>query len=357
VSDQTLCRPTPEPLLAYLRELMEKRRIPGLQVAVVQDGEIEILDALGLANIEHEVPTGNESVFSLISMAKAFTGVALMQLAEAGQLDLSAPVADYLDGLPKPWRSVTVRQLATFSSGLPEIMTIDSDFSTGLVGGGSERAAWETTYATPVEFAPGQGYRYVQTNYALLGQIIGRLSGMAFTEFVAQRQFAAAGMTHTLYATDRDIIPGRANSYMNVSAGGDAVEAVSNSHMNYPRILRTAGGLYSTAKDLAAWIIALQDGAMLRQTTSFQTLTTPTPLHDGRAGVWGIGWNVGESRAGRIPAAVGGAKAQIALYPGGLTVILLANLIGAFPEQFAPISGNAVDLSPMDPIADHYAPN
>ena len=79
---------------------MEQRRIPGMQLAVVRDAGIVCLEALGIANVEHQVPVTPESVFSINSMSKAFTGVALMQLVETGQLDLGAPVSRYLDELP-----------------------------------------------------------------------------------------------------------------------------------------------------------------------------------------------------------------------------------------------------------------
>lgn len=345
----------PTGLREYLLQLMKERRIPGIQVAICRDGKIECLDALGMADIEHRVPTNPESVFSIISMAKAFTGVALMQLVEAGQLDLRASVSAYLDGLPESWRPVTVRQLATFTSGLPEIMTIAADFSMGLIGGGGEQEAWEAAFELPMEFAPGEGYRYVQTNYALLGKIIDRLSGKPFTEFIAERQFAAAGMSHTLFANDTDIIPNRANSYMSINAAGATAATLSNSCINCPPMLRTAAGLYSTAGDLAHWIIAIQRRSLLGQASSLETLCTRVPLHDGRPGLWGLGWPIGKSCAGHISAVSGGAKAQIALYPDGLAVVLLANLIGAFPEQFAPITGGEIDLAFIDPIARHYA--
>ena len=142
----------PAGLRDYMHELMEQRRIPGMQVAVVRDRSIVCLEALGIANVEHQVPVTHESVFSINSMSKAFTGVALMQLVETGQLDLGAPVSRYLDGLPESWRPVTVRQLATLSSGVPEMMFYNADSTIGLIGGGGEKEAWEAAYALPMEF-------------------------------------------------------------------------------------------------------------------------------------------------------------------------------------------------------------
>lgn len=355
MSNKTHQDSLPAGLRDYMHELMAERRIPGMQVAVVRDRSIECLQALGLANVEHKVPVTHESVFSINSMSKAFTGVALMQLVEAGQLDLGTPLSHYLDGLPESWRPVTVRQLATLTSGVPEIMFYNADSTIGLIGGGGEKEAWEAAYALPMEFAPGQGYSYSQTNYALLGKIIDRLSGKPFTEFIAERQFTAAGMSHTRYADDRDIIPNRANSYASIHATGDPADTIYNSYLNWPPILRTAAGLHSTAKDLANWLIALQRGSLIKQASSLETLWTPVPLHDGRPGIWGIGWLVAQRATGRVCTPGGGGKAQIALYHDGLAVILLTNLIGALLEHLSVVRADPIDVTFMDRIARYYA--
>ena len=355
MSNQSPYEPSSGKLREYLLSLMAERNIPGLQVAVVRNEKIGLLDTLGLANLEHQVPATHKSVFSINSMAKAFTGVAVMQLVESGQLDLSAPLSRYLDNLPETWRPITVRQLATLTSGLPEIMVYTADNSVALIGDGSEEGAWKAAYAAPLEFPPGEGYRYTQTNYALLGRIIDRLSGKPFTEFIAQRQFAVAGMSSTRYVNDQDIVPDRANTYMSISVDGEPAGRIFNSHINWPPLLRTAAGLHSTAEDLANWIIALQRGALLKRPSSVETMRTPMPLHDGKPGIWGVGWLVGRSYAGRLSAPGGGAKAQIVLYPDGLAVVLLTNLLGAFREHLAAVTASEIDLSFIDPIARHYA--
>lgn len=338
----------------YLTELMEARGIPGLQLAIVRNAGIELLDMMGLANIEHHVPVIRESIFSVNSMSKAFTGIAVMQLVEDGKLDLAAPISHYLDGLPEGWKPIRVHQLATLNAGVPEMMVYTAQSNVALLGDGTEDGAWQAAYAAPMEYPTGQGYAYTQTNYALLGRIIEQLSGTSFADFVARRQFAVAGMPHTRYFTDQDIVPNRANTYISISVDGDPTGKITNSHLNWPRVLWPAAGLHSTAEDLANWIIALQRGALLTRASGIDTLFTAPPLHDGRPGVWGIGWHIGRSAAGRVPAPGGGAKAQVVLYPDGLAVILLTNLLGAFPEHLAPVSAHEIDLSFIDPIAELY---
>ena len=344
----------PSGLRAELLKLMEDRSIPGLQLAVVRDGRIELLEELGFANVEHKVPVSKGSVFSVNSMSKAFTGIAVMQLVEAGRLDLSATIATYLDGLPELWQPITVRQLATLTSGVPEMMVYTKDNDVALLGDGTEDGAWEAAYALPMEYPTGRGYAYTQTNYALLGRIIQRLSGTSFGEFVAEHQFGVADMASTRFATDQDIIPGRADTYMSINADGEPAGRVFRSYLNWPPVLHPAAGLHSTAEDLAKWLIALRGGELVEEKSSLETLWAPNPLPDGRPGIWGIGWIIGQSSAERVPAPGGGAKAQIAVYPNGLSVVLLTNLLGAFREHLAVPAGEAVDLSFIDPIAGYF---
>lgn len=266
-------------LRALLTDLMEERGLPGLQFAAVRDGRLLDLVALGRADIEHDVAVTDESVFSINSMSKAFTGVALMQLVEAGQLDLDAPVGEYLDYLPATWRAVKVRQLATLTSGLPEIMEYAPEGSARLIGPGDEESAWAAAYAAPLQFETGRGYAYVQTNYALLGKVIDVLAGKPFPAFIRERQFDVAGMPSTVYADDRDIIRNRANTYMSITPDGDPTGRVDNSFINWPPVLRTAAGLHSTAADLANWLIALRGGTLLKEQSSLTELWTPALHH------------------------------------------------------------------------------
>ena len=105
-----------------LRREMVERRIPGLQIAVVRQGKIVLSKSFGTADIQHSVPVTSKTVFPIFSCTKAFTGVALMQLVEEGKLELAAPVSRYLDGLPPSWQPITIRQLLTHVSGLPNIL-------------------------------------------------------------------------------------------------------------------------------------------------------------------------------------------------------------------------------------------
>ena len=342
-----------EDLRAYLAKFMQERRIPGLQLAVLQDQHLVATENLGLANLEHGIPVTSDSIFSINSVTKALTGVALMQLVEAGLLDLAAPVSTYLDGLPEPWKPITVRQLATLSAGLPDIMVTKADQQVALVGDGTEEKAWETVYSLPLEFSPGSGYSYSQTCYALLGRIIDHLADMPFVQFIAERQLVPAGMSSTRHANDADLIPGRATTYCALNPDGSFVDVIFNSRLDWPPVLQTAAGMHSTAEDMAKWIVALQNGTLLSE-ASVTEMQSPVPLEGDRPGKWGIGWLMGQTAQGRVCAPAGGCKSQLVLYPDGLSVVLLTNLIGGLPEQFQAASGGEFDVRFIDTIIEHF---
>src|SRR5687767_8250129 len=107
---------------------------------------------------------------------------AIMQLVEDGKIDLSAPVSRYLDGLPAAWQPITIRQLLTHVSGLPNILRALDTSTYGLGNGATEETIWTKTKALPVESGPGERFSYNQTNYALLGKIIDKFAGKPFAQ-------------------------------------------------------------------------------------------------------------------------------------------------------------------------------
>ncbi len=109
-------------LATFLKAKMRKERIPTVQVAVVRRGKIVTSTAYGIADVEHDVPATPSSIFSINSCTKAFTGVAIMQLSEAGKLQIDDPVSTYRDDLPPSWRAITIRQVLSHVSGLPNII-------------------------------------------------------------------------------------------------------------------------------------------------------------------------------------------------------------------------------------------
>jgi CubicO group peptidase (beta-lactamase class C family) len=323
---------------ALLRREMRERRIPGLQVAVVRRGKIVLLRSFGVADIQNSVPVTNKSIFPINSCTKAFTGVAMMQLAEEGKIDLSAPVSDYLEGLPAAWRPVTLRQLLTHVSGLPNVLNVLDGDTGKLVGRDGEDSAWAKVQAMPLEFPAGERFSYNQTNYVLLGKIIDKYGGEPFARFFAERQFRAAGLTNTVFGDSRDVIPNRVPSYRyvrNIDGHALAEEKLIFAYAEFPPFRRTASGLNSTAEDLARWIVALREGKLLKTKAALETLWAAGKYNDGSPTQWALGWMTKPRPTHGAVVATGGGRAAFFVYPeDDLAVVVLTNLAGSFPEEF-----------------------
>lgn len=335
-------------IIALLNREMRERRIPGLQVAVIQKGKLVFSRSFGNADVESQTNVTGHTVFSINSCTKAFTGVAIMQLVEEDKVELSAPVSRYLEGLPAEWQPVTIRQLLTHVSGLPDVLRVSDPTAGRIVGNGSEEAAWAKLVTMPMDFKTGERFSYNQTNYLLLGQIITRLRGKPFAEVFAERQFKIAGMRNTVLGDSRDVIPNRAPSYRFVNQlDGQRLseERLVNTFEIFLPFRRTASGMYSTAEDLARWLMALQQGKLLKSPAALQALWTAGSYNDGRPTQWAMGWMSKPRPKHRAVIATGGGRAAFLVYPeDDLGIVVLSNLAGAYPEDF------------VDELAGLYSP-
>lgn len=319
----------------FIRNQMQQRRIPGLQLAIVRHGKIIKTGNYGLANLQDSIPVGDKTVFTINSITKAFSGIAVLQLVEAGKLKLNAPISDYLADLPDTWKPITVQQLLSHISGIPDIVNEEESV---LIADDPEEA-WDKTLKLPNEFKPGEKFSYNQTNYLLLGRIIGKLSGMSFQEFIVKGQLEKVEMPKTIqsgFGATKAIVPHAACSYQYRKG------KLSNMFFSFPPFLQTAAGMSSTAKELADWVIALQNLQILKQSSSLKALWTPAVLNNGETGGfstflngYAAGWPVVNRNIHPAVAPVGGNRSAVFVYPNDdLSIIVLTNLSGATPDTF-----------------------
>jgi CubicO group peptidase (beta-lactamase class C family) len=310
---------------------MAERRIPGVQYVVVQRGRIISSGAYGTANLNDKVPVSAETVFPINSCSKAFAGVALMQLVEDGRVRLTDTVGQYLLDVPDAWRSVTLLQLVTDVSGIPDF----TQFASAQTGTGTtDEQAFELVKKKPLLFAPGERFDYSQTNYLLLSKIVAKVTGESFLRFVAERQFVPTGMISTRYADSSDVVPHMAVTYHNVYASAADPGTVKVRYVEFSELHKPSAGIVSTATDIGRWIVALESGRLLRS-TPLADLWTARLLNDGHPGVFGLGWRPVVQRA-QHPAygGTGGGRAAFYVYPEDDTsVVILTNLQGGFPED------------------------
>jgi CubicO group peptidase (beta-lactamase class C family) len=315
----------------FIEAKMKTQKIPGLQLVITKKNKIIKNASYGIANIEDGVPVDATTTFAINSMTKAFTGVAVMQLIEEGKITLEDPISNYLENLPETWKNITVKQVLTHTSGLPNMM----DYNAKVI------ASWEEAQKLPMVFEPNTNFQYNQTNYVIIGKIINKVSGSTFQEFIRERQLKLIDAERTIesgFGHYQSVIPHSARGYTYFING-----KLTHAHEEFPEVFRTAAGMSSTATELANWHIALQNGTFFKNPESLSTLWNPAILKNGETKGFGgplnayaIGTPVMmQPNKSKIIATIGGARAAaLTFLDKGITIVILTNLQGAFPEGF-----------------------
>ena len=331
----------------FIRGEMERQRIPGVAVGIVQRGAVLKAEGYGYANVEHMVPVGPETIFQSGSLGKQFTAAAVMLQAEAGRLALTDSITKFFPDAPGAWRPITVRHLLTHTSGIPDyaIGTFDyrKDYTEDDLAG--------FAFRLPLEFPPGSRWNYSNTGYLLLGIIVRKVSGRFYGDVLAEGVFKPLGMTTTRIISEADIVPHRAAGYR-LEKG-----ELKNQEWVSPSLNTTAdGALYFSLRDLIAWDAGVRAKKVLAADSWSQVLT-PVTLNSGKSFPYGFGWGI-EERGGRPLHQHGGAwqgfKTHYARFLGDdLSIIVLANLQEAAPSRF--VDGIAAILNPALAVAEAKA--
>ena len=314
-----------DPIDDYVKMQIAKQRIPGLSLAVVKDGQIVKLQSYGLANIELNATATSDTVYKLGSLSKPFIATGIMLLAEEGKLAFSDSIATFLDGTPQGWTAMTVHHVLSHTGGLSreapgfDPLKVQPD-----------SAVIRSAYGMALEFQPGEKWQYSNLGYFVLAEIITRVSGKPWPQFLEERIFARLGMTATRVTDVTSIVPNRASGY-----------ALRNDmYQNAPVIaaLRPSGALLSTVMDLLRWDAALGSGRVLPP-SALETMWTRARLTSGEAARYGLGWYIDGDGADRMihhPGSIAGFQADYARFPAyNLSVIVLTNRDIAFPAAIA----------------------
>lgn len=319
----------PDPIDAIVRAEMAEQGIPGVAVAILRGDEVVKSQGYGLANVEHDVPVTDQTIFQSGSLGKQFTAAVVMLLVEDGKIDLSDPLTRFFPDAPPSWRSITVRHLLTHTSGLPDYTDGRIDYRRDY----TEAELVELAYGLQPEFAPGDGWSYSNTGYVILGAIARGASGMFYGDVLRERVFGPLGMKTARVISESDIVQHRASGY--TLAGG----VLRNQEWVSPTLNTTAdGALYFSLRDLILWARAVRNRAVLNP-ASWNAAFTAVRLNAGRRHPYGFGWVV-DRMAGQEVRRHGGSwqgfKTHLVRYEGDdLAVIVLANLAQARPERIA----------------------
>ena len=300
---------------------------PGMSVLLARGDEVLYRGACGKANLELGVPLSADQVFRIGSVTKQFAAAAALKLAEAGKLSLEDPLRKFVPGYPGGER-VTVRMLLNHTSGLrsytdvPGVMTglpIRRDVTTAEL--------IDTFKAEKPDFAPGEGWRYNNSGYVLLGAVIEAASGKPWHAYLDEMFFKPLGMTRTRYGNQQDgLIPGHVDGYSRME---DHWARAGYLSMTQPH---AAGALVSTVDDLLKWNRALHEGKVL-QDASYRAMVTPV----GKAMESDYGFGISTGTLRGVPqlqhgGGIHGFSSYLLYLPGSdTTAAVLYNADGARP--------------------------
>ncbi|MFQ5629069.1 MAG: serine hydrolase domain-containing protein [bacterium] len=229
------------------KEYMESRHIPGFVYGVVLDGEIIYTGAFGYANLEKQIPANTKSLFRIASMSKSFTALAILQLRDAGKLNLDDPASKYLPEMKKlkylttNAPEITVRHLLTHGAGLPE----DNPWGDRQLADSDEELMQLIENGLSFSNVPGVTYEYSNVGFALLGQIVRKVSGMEFQEYTAKNIFKPLGMNATVWEYEKAPEENLALGYQWID------ESYVNIPLEHHGSFGAMGGLITSIEDFA----------------------------------------------------------------------------------------------------------
>jgi len=313
----------------FIQAEMQAKKVPGLSIAVVRNGEVVLAKGYGLANVELNVPATADTIFQSGSIGKQFTATLVMMLAEEDKLGLDDPVSKHIPETPAAWKDITVRHLLTHTSGISNALYQTMDMRKDY----TEDELLKEIMAIPLDFPPGTKWNYSNPGYVTLGILIHKVSGKFYGDLLREKVFGPLGMTTARVISEADIVPNRADGYRLVKG------ELKNQDWVSPTLNTTAdGALYLTVHDMAKWDAALYSEKLLKR-ASLDLMWTPVKLADGKTAPYGFGWQIGDTRGHRA-IRHGGAWQGFTAYitrfvDKKLTVIVLTNLVGGPAERIA----------------------
>lgn len=294
-------------------------------VVVADHGKIIYSGAYGEANKDYRIPNRLDTNFNIGSIGKTFTGVAIMQLVEAGKLRLDDKLAKFLPDFPFPEKdSITIQQLLNHSSGLSDYMEHE-DYKQKMASIESIADILPLIYSQKPMFAPGETFGYSNSGMVVLGAIIEKISGLSYPDYLQRHIFKPAGMKNSRLAQEHEILANRSLGYTMTPNRG----YVANHRTIMPA--SADGGLRTTAVDMLQFDQALNSNVLLNADSRERMFTPVGPVP-----FYASGWftkMINDRRAVGHGGGAPGVNAEFRRYlDDNYTVIVLSNYdMGATP--------------------------
>src|SRR4029077_7965973 len=293
-------------------------------VLVGMAGKIIFEKGYGPADDEWDARNTPTTKFRIASLGKQFTAACILLLQERGRLNIHDSISRYLSGLPETWQPVTIHQLLTHTSGIPNYTNSPQIAKLNRTGATPQEMI-ALVADKPLDFKSGTKWSYTNTGYILLGMIIEKASGQPYNNVLKGNILDPLGMTNSGYDRATDILKERASGYR--MKDGD----LANADFIDMSVPYAAGDIYSTVEDMYRWNEALSESGKLLSADSLKQMFTeyPEATHEGQH--YGYGVVISRCKFGRLlyyhGGGVEGFSSSIQRYPNDrVCIVVLSNL-------------------------------
>jgi CubicO group peptidase (beta-lactamase class C family)/uncharacterized protein (DUF302 family) len=290
-----------------IANFVRKHKLPGITMAIVEAPYIPRSAGYGVIDIQKDELASTKTMWNIGPIAQAFTAVAIMQLKEAGKLNIDDPVSKYLPDVPAAWGKVTILELMQHASGIPDFRDAGYDNAKAY----SPAQLVDLVRSKPLAFKSGTDVQLSATNFILLGLIIERASGMSYRDHITRHQIEPLHLDSTMMVSDfgsKTFLdrpqpkPGAnqhdkfhsqipyinpvepATGYVSHGAGLTPVDPKGSAN------LFAYGGIWSSAQDISAWDIALAGSVLVKNEADRDIIYKPTTLANGKVVPAMAGW-------------------------------------------------------------------
>lgn len=312
---------------AAVSKFMSSTHVPGVSVAVVENGEYEWAGGFGFADLENNAPASEHTLYRLGSISKSLTAVGALEIWQEGKLDLDVQVQKYCPAFPEKSKPITTREVMGHLGGIRHYKSESQDDPE--IGNTKHfddpiQAGLDFFKNDPLVAEPGTHFHYSTQGYTLVGCEMEGASGSKYVDYMRQNVVLPAGMEHTQTDDRFAIIPYRTRFYQKTKDGRVENADFLDSSYKIP-----GGGWLSSAEDMAHFEVALLKDKLLKRSTRDLMWTALKPS-DGSKDMYGLGWGVGEEDGLKVVGHSGGQQGtstDIVIAPEKRAgVVVLANM-------------------------------
>lgn len=319
-------------VLETMQAMVVEHSLPSLSLSISLEGEIVFAEAIGYADVEEQIPASVDTRYSVGSVAKPMTGIALARLVDEGTLRWDVDIHKYLPEYPKLDYDLTIRQLASHTGGISHSSMHRTRYEfLEVEDRTSPIDVLDLCTDDPLAFEPGTNFLYSSSGYVLLSALIESASGTDYIQFMKSNVWMPLGMNSTAHDTSKERGVAQARYYSGVAPSGSFIPAIRNRDRSF---LFGGGGFISTPSDLVRLGSAVFRDEFLSQEVK-RTMLTPVVLEGGEVNKqsYGIGWRM------KPMSAVGLDDRELAVvHHGGVTANAATAFLLLVPEYKAALA-------------------